>query len=127
MPSLRIKQFQAVHPCGGDAPTVASVPYDVINREEAAQIAKKNQDSFIRVVRSEVDLPASTNPYDLSVYKQARTNYDRLKKIGVLIKDKQAGLYLYRQIMDDHKQIGLVACCHVDDYNNRLIKRMWLG
>lgn len=123
MPSLRIKQFQAVHPCGGDAPTVASVPYDVINREEAAQIAKKNQDSFIRVVRSEVDLPASTNPYDLSVYKQARTNYDRLKKIGVLIKDKQAGLYLYRQIMDDHKQIGLVACCHVDDYNNRLIKK----
>ncbi len=122
MSTLRIKPFHAVHPCGGDAPNVASVPYDVVNREEAAAIACENEDSFIRVVRSEIDLP-SVCPYDETVYIQARKNYDRLKEIGALIKDKEAGLYLYRQIMGDHKQVGLVACCHVDDYNTGLIKK----
>jgi len=122
MSTLRIKPFRAVHPCGGDAPNVASVPYDVVNREEAAAIACENEDSFIRVVRSEIDLP-SVCPYDETVYIQARKNYDRLKEIGALIKDKEAGLYLYRQIMGDHKQVGLVACCHVDDYNTGLIKK----
>ncbi len=122
MSTLRIKPFQAVHPCGGDAPNVASVPYDVVNREESAAIAQKNDDSFIRVVRAEVDLP-DVDPYDDAIYIQARKNYDRLKEMGALIKDKEAGLYLYRQIMGDHKQVGLVACCHVDDYNNGLVKK----
>jgi len=123
MPKLRIRPFHAVHPCGSDAPNVASVPYDVINKEEAAEIAKGNEDSFIRVVRSEVDLPDDTSPYDEVVYKQARTNYERLKEIGALIKDNDAGIYLYRQIMGDHIQVGLVACCHVDDYNDGIIKK----
>ena len=123
MPKLRIRPFHAVHPCGSDAPNVASVPYDVINKEEAAEIAKGNEDSFIRVVRSEVDLPDDTSPYDEVVYQQARTNYERLKEIGALIKDNDAGIYLYRQIMGDHKQVGLVACCHVDDYNDGIIKK----
>jgi uncharacterized protein (DUF1015 family) len=122
MSTIRIKAFHAVHPCGGDAPKIASVPYDVVNREEAAAIAHGNEDSFMKVVRSEIDLPDAT-PYDDVVYEQARKNYDRLKDIGALIKDKEAGLYLYRQIMGDHKQVGLVACCHVDDYNNGLIKK----
>ncbi len=122
MSILRIKPFHAVHPCGGDAPNVASVPYDVVNREEAAAIAQGNEDSFMRVVRSEVDLP-DTSPYDDAIYIQARTNYDRLKEIGALIKDKEAGLYLYRQIMGAHKQVGLVACCHVNDYNNGFVKK----
>jgi uncharacterized protein (DUF1015 family) len=123
MSILRIRPFRAVHPCGGDAPIVASVPYDVVNRNEAAAIAISNEDSFIRVVRSEVDFPESTSPYDDAVYVKARVNFDRLKKTGALIKDKEPGLYLYRQILGDHHQIGLVACCHVDDYNNGLIKK----
>ena len=123
MSTLRIRPFRAVHPCGGDAPIVASVPYDVIDRKEATQLAKDNEDSFIRVVRSEVDLPEPTNPYDETVYKRARANYDRLKEIGALVTDQEAGLYLYRQVMGKHKQVGLVACCHVDDYTNGYIKR----
>jgi len=123
MKTLRIRPFHAVHPCGGDAPNIASVPYDVINREEAVEIAKENVDSFIRVVRSEVDFSDATSPYDEVVYQCARKNYDHLKEIGGLIKDEEAGIYLYRQIMGDHKQVGLVACCHVDDYNEGLIKK----
>jgi uncharacterized protein (DUF1015 family) len=123
MPTLRIKPFQAVHPTTSDATRVASVPYDVVNREEAAIIGKQNEDSFIRVVRSEIDLGLDVSPYDKAVYTKAKENYERLKEIGALVKDKEPSLYLYRQCMGEHHQVGIVACCHIDDYNNNIIKK----
>ncbi|MDP7005295.1 MAG: DUF1015 family protein [Phycisphaerales bacterium] len=123
MSRLRIRPFHAVHPTNSNAPKVASVPYDVINKEEAAQIGKENKDSFIHVVRSEIDLDDNCSPYDPSVYSKAKESYEKLLKDGTLIKDKTRSIYLYRQIMGSHHQVGLVACCHVDDYNNNLIKK----
>ncbi len=39
------------------------------------------------------------------------------------MKDKQPSLYLYRQCVGEHNQVGVVACCHVDDYNNNQIRK----
>ncbi|MDG1137338.1 MAG: DUF1015 domain-containing protein, partial [Phycisphaerales bacterium] len=123
MSNLRIRPFHAVHPTTSDATRVASVPYDVVNRAEAKDIGQANEDSFMHVVRSEIDLADEVPPYDGSVYLKAKENYERLREIGALVKDKQPSLYLYRQCMGDHHQVGLVACCHVDDYNNNLIRK----
>ncbi len=123
MSTLRIRPFHAVHPTTSEATRVASVPYDVVNREEARKIGQENEDSFIHVVRSEIDLDPDTSPYDEAVYTKAKNNYERLCEIGALVKDKEPSLYLYRQRMGDHDQVGLVACCHVDDYNNNLIRK----
>jgi len=112
-----------VYPTTSDATRVASVPYDVVNRLEAKTIGDNNEDSFIHVVRSEIDFCESVSPYDDSVYVKAKDNYERLREIGALVKDKKPSLYLYRQCMGDHHQVGLVACCHVDDYNNNLIRK----
>ena len=123
MRPLQIRPFRAVHPTASDAPKVASVPYDVVNREEASAIADINEDSFIRVVRSEVDLPAVCSPYDERVYQVAKKNYSRLRVSGALLKDETPSIYLYRQCMGDIHQVGLVACCHIDDYNNDKIRK----
>jgi len=123
MRPLQIRPFYAVYPTTSDAPKVASVPYDVVNRDEAAKIAEECEDSFMRVVRSEVGFPADCSPYDLRVYEEAKKNYDSLRDSGTLTKDSTQSLYLYRQCMGDHHQVGLVACCHVDDYNNNRIRK----
>mgnify|MGYP001257043310 CR=1 FL=1 len=123
MSGIQIKSFQAVHPNPSDAPRVASVPYDVISRLEASKIAAFNEDSFIRVVRSEIDFPNECSPYEEQIYKKARLNYEKLLEKGLLVKDSEAGIYLYRQCIDNHQQVGLVACCHVDDYNTNRIKK----
>ncbi len=123
MSHLRIRPFNAIYPTASDAARVASVPYDVVNRKEASAIGMQNEDSFMHVVRSEIDLPSETSPYNVSVYTKAKENLDRLLEIGALVKDKNPSLYLYRQCMGDHHQVGLVACCHVDDYNNNLIRK----
>ena len=123
IPNLRIRPFNAIYPTASDATRVASVPYDVVNREEASAIGNNNDLSFMHVVRAEIDLPLETSPYDDCVYTKAKENFDRLLEIGALVKDKKPSLYLYRQCMGDHHQVGLVACCHVDDYNNNVIRK----
>jgi len=42
----KIKPFRALRPTVELASHVASVPYDTVNREEAALLAEKNPDSF---------------------------------------------------------------------------------
>ena len=66
-----IRPFRAVRPLDKVAHLVASVPYDVVNREEAAELAKGNPLSFLRVTRSEIELNSSISPYDEEVYKKA--------------------------------------------------------
>lgn len=117
----RIKAFNALRPPAELAERVASVPYDVVNREEAAALAEGNTQSFLHVIRPDIDLPADTGAYEDVVYNTAKTNLDRLVAEGALQPDGEDCLFLYRQIMDGKSQVGLVCCSHVDDYENNLI------
>jgi uncharacterized protein (DUF1015 family) len=102
---------------------VAAVPYDVVNREEAAELARGNPYSFLHVGRSDIDLPESTDPHDPQIYAQARKTLERFVEQGVLVRDTRPALYLYRQIMDGRAQSGVVGCVHVDDYARDLIRK----
>lgn len=117
----RIKAFQALRPVPELAAKVASVPYDVVNREEAAALAAGNPLSFLHVVRPDIDFPPAKNPYDPDVYDKASENFQKLVSDGVLKRDPANCVYAYRQIMGGHSQVGIVCCCHIDDYENNLI------
>jgi uncharacterized protein (DUF1015 family) len=73
---------------------VAAVPYDVVNRDEAAELARDNPYSFLHVGRSDIDLPPETDPHDPLIYDQAREALDRFKAEGILVKDREPALYL---------------------------------
>lgn len=125
---LRVNPFKAVRPSTPElAQKIASVPYDVCNREEARQMAEGNPLSFLHVVRSEIDLPDDTDPYADVVYETARKNFHRLIEEGNLLNDDTPCVYLYRQTMErlgrTFSQAGVVACCHVEDYNKDIIKK----
>ncbi len=105
------------------ASRVASVPYDVVDRREAAELAGGNPHSFLHVGRSDIDLPEGTDPHDPRIYSQARRALDRLIADGVLIRDPEPTLYLYRQVMEGRTQTGVVGCVHVDDYETDVIRK----
>ena len=115
--------FRALHPAPAVAPRVASVPYDVVNTEEARALAAKEPLSFLRVTRSEVDLPADTNPYADAVYAQAVANFEDLKRAAPMQLDDEPSLYFYRLTMGGHVQVGLAGCFSVDEYDRGLIKK----
>ncbi|MDD5676652.1 MAG: DUF1015 family protein [Kiritimatiellae bacterium] len=120
---MRINPFPAWRPAASAAAKVASVPYDVVDRTEAAALARNNPLSFLRVTRSEIELPESTSPYADEVYAQAREHFMALQQRGTLMREQGSALYIYRQIRQGHAQRGIVACCHADDYAANLIKK----
>ncbi len=119
---MKVKAFKAWRPAADKVEQVASVPYDVVDTAGAAALAAGNPDSFLHVVRAEIDLPEGTNPYSDEVYAQAKANLRRLMDDGVLIREEEPALYLYSQQMGDHLQYGIVASCHIEDYENGKIK-----
>ncbi len=120
---MRLNPFRAVRPRPDLAAQVAAVPYDVVNRAEAAALARGNPHSFLHVGRSDIDLPEDVDPYDPRIYRRAREALDKLLADGTLLQDSRPGLFLYRQVMDGRTQTGVVGCVHVDDYERDLIRK----
>jgi len=118
-----IHPFSALRPPAEKAKQVSSVPYDVVNSEEAAALAKGNPLSFLHVSRPEIDLPPGTDLYSDAVYRKALENYQKLIAECPLQTEDVPSLYLYRLIMGEHEQIGVVACCSVDEYDQDLIRK----
>ncbi len=118
-----VKPFAALRPAKDKVDKVASLPYDVMNREEAKEMAKGNPFSFLRIVRSEIDLPNSVDAYDTKVYETARKNLETFQEDGILVQDSKPMYYVYRQIMDGRPQTGFVACTSIDEYISDKIKK----
>jgi uncharacterized protein (DUF1015 family) len=120
---MRLNPFCALRPPAELVARVAAVPYDVVSRDEAAALAQGNPHSFLHVGRSDIDLPADTDPHDPRIYATARANLERFVAEGTLIRDREPGLFLYRQEMDGRAQTGIVGCVHVDDYEHDVIRK----
>lgn len=118
-----IRAFNALRPPEVRAAEVASVPYDVVNTEEARALASGNPMSFLHVSRPEIDLPEGTDIYSDIVYGKAGENFQELIKRCPLVQEKEPSIYLYRLLMGQHGQIGIVACCSVDEYDSNLIRK----
>jgi uncharacterized protein (DUF1015 family) len=118
-----LRKFKALRPKKGLEDKVASYPYDVLDSDEARELVKDNDYSFLHVVKPEVDLPAGTDLYSQEVYDKARENLDRFIQNGILIQEDSPRLYIYRQIMEGREQYGIVGCVSVDDYDNDVIKK----
>ncbi len=118
-----IHPFRALRPAPERAADVSSVPYDVVSAEEAGELAKNNPLSFLHVTRSEIDLPAGTDPYSAAVYAKARENLAALRGAAPLIVDGQPAVYLYRLRMSGHEQTGVAACFSLDEYDRGVIKK----
>ena len=118
-----IRPFRALRPPAERAQSVASVPYDVVNTAEARALANGNALSFLHVSRPEIDLPPGTDIYSDAVYKKAVENFEKLIAECPLEKEAEPSLYLYRLIMGHHQQVGIVACCSIDEYDNNTIRK----
>src|SRR4029453_3485280 len=118
-----IHPFRALRPTPENAAAVSSVPYDVVSTEEARELADGNPLSFLRVSRSEIDLPPHIDPYSSGVYARARRNFDTLRQAAPLVVEEQPTLYFYRLRMGSHEQTGVAGCFSVDEYEHDVIRK----
>ena len=116
-----IRPFQALRPPTEKASAVSAVPYDVVNTEEARQLAADNPLSFLHVSRPEIDLEDTVDPYSDAVYQKAAENFEALKLKAPLTLESSPSLYIYLLQMGEHSQSGIAACCSVDEYDQNVI------
>jgi len=118
-----VRPFMGIRPKKELASVVASLPYDVMDREEAKKMAEGNPKSFLHIVRSEIDMEDSVDIHHDSVYDKARENLDRFIDEKTIVQDQEPRLYIYRQIMNGRVQTGIVGCTSIDEYESGIIKR----
>jgi len=118
-----IHPFRALRPKKELASKVASLPYDVMNSEEAREMAAGNPYSFLHVVKPEINLEPGVNLYDDVVYQAGADALRRMVTEGTLHKEVDPALYVYQQAWNGHVQTGLVCGTHADEYDADRIKK----
>ena len=118
-----LKPFRAVRPADERAKRIASLPYDVMDREEARAAVKKEPLSFLRVTRPDAAFPDDVESYGDAVYKKALDVFLEYQGNGLLVSDAAPCFYIYRQKMGSHEQTGLVAAAAAEEYRAGAIKK----
>jgi uncharacterized protein (DUF1015 family) len=118
-----VKPFRGLRPPRDIAKDLACLPYDVMNSEEAAEMAEGKECSLLHITRSEIDLPPETDTHSDAVYVKSAENFRIWQERGWLVQDKKPKYYIYAQTMNGRTQYGIVGCAAVSDYLNGIIKK----
>lgn len=118
----KIKPFNAFRPPKELVSKIAAPPYDVISSEEAREYCKGNPLSFLHISKPEIDFEIGHPLYDDSVYKKGAENLKLFIEKRYLLRDEKPSFYIYRQIMGEHSQDGLVCLASVKEYEEGKIK-----
>ena len=118
-----IRPFQAYRPAAGLESEIAALPYDVYNREEAAEEVKKHPGSFLAIDRAETQFAPEVDTYADCVYEKAHDLLWQWIREGRFVREDKPCYYIYEQVMEGRSQKGIVACASIDDYQNQVIKK----
>ena len=118
-----IRPFQGLRPKPELVQKVASPPYDVLNSQEARELAKDNPMSFLHVVKAEIDFGPDIDTHSDQVYKKGAENLQKFLRDGILFQDASPCFYIYQITMGSHTQLGLMLGASVDEYEKGFIKK----
>ncbi|MFY0696985.1 MAG: DUF1015 domain-containing protein [Balneola sp.] len=116
-----VKSFKAWRPKPESAKNIISVPYDVINTDEARELARNKPDSFLHVIRPEIDLPESLDIHAEEVYQKGAENLSKLLDSEHFVQEEKDALYVYKLNWRGRSQSGIFGCVSVAEYDNEII------
>lgn len=118
-----VKPFKGLRPPQKIASDLACLPYDVMNSEEAAQMAAGKECSLLHITRAEIDCASGTDIHSEEVYLKSLQNFTEFQSKGFLVQDEEAKFYIYAQTMNGRTQYGIVGAALCEDYNTGIIKK----
>jgi uncharacterized protein (DUF1015 family) len=118
-----VKPFRGLRPPRAIVKDLACLPYDVMNTQEAREMAAGKECSLLHITRSEIDFPNDIDTHSEAVYNKSVANFTKWQKKGWLVQDEEPKFYIYAQTMKGRTQYGIVGCASIDDYLNGIIKK----
>ena len=79
-----IKPFQGYRPPSDMASSVSSPPYEVMTSVEARDMVQGNPDSFLRVIKPEIDFTPENEPKGDSLHEHGAENLQRYNKVSAI-------------------------------------------
>lgn len=117
----KVHPFRALRPVPDKAPAIASVPYDVINTSEARKLAAGKPESFLHIIRPEIDLEEGIDEHADAVYDKGAANLRAYAQSAISVQEATPALYVYRIVMGGRGQTGLFGCVAVSEYDDNTI------
>ncbi len=118
-----VKPFHGLRPPASIVKDLSCLPYDVMNRDEAATMANGKEVSLLHITRSEIDCSETVDIHSEQVYNTSVENFKKFQERGWLLQDSEAKFYIYAQTMNGRTQYGIVGAASIDDYFNGIIKK----
>jgi uncharacterized protein (DUF1015 family) len=119
---VKVKPFAGYMPNKDLAEKIVSLPYDVLDRQEARKLAENIDCCFYRVNKPEIEFPDEVSPYDKCIYEKGKANLEEFIEKGYLYKDDCKRMYIYGMKMGDHQQYGIICMSSIEDYEDGKIK-----
>ena len=98
-----IHSFKAIRPNPPHAAEVSCPPYDVVSTAEARVLAEGRPESYLHVIRPEIDFSPETDPYGDEIYLHGRDELGRLLAQGLLLEDDEPSMFVYRLVRDGRR------------------------
>jgi uncharacterized protein (DUF1015 family) len=117
-----IKPIQGVRPVRDKAHLVVSRALYTYKKHFLQAKMEENPFTFLHVIQPEQEENATTKPYSLERFKLVGKKYNDFKKEKILVKDTKPAFYIYCQLKNKDRYIGIIGGSSVDDYNKGLIK-----
>ncbi len=118
-----IKPFKAIRPTRDKAYLVATRPFYAYNKEVLHAKLNHNPYTFLHVINPEFHTDDKTQPNTPERFQKIRNKFVEFINEGIFMQEEKESYYLYRQTVEGHEYIGLIAGASVDQYNSGHIKK----
>jgi len=118
-----VKPFCALKPAKHLQASVVTRPLENYSTGEIKQIAAENPNSFLHLINPELDNPYLRGTKQELIYKKISENLESFIEHGVIVKQEEPAMYVYRVIHDGLIQTGIWTLTHIEDYLNGGIKK----
>lgn len=119
----KIVPFKALRPVRDKVHLVATRPYYSYKKNVLKAKLEDNPYTFLRIINPEFGTTVKTKPNSKERFDLVSEKYREFIEEGILIKDREQHIYIYRQTKADHEFTGIVAGASVQEYEDDLIKK----
>tara|TARA_B110000116_G_C16796319_1_gene566970 strand:+ start:2340 stop:3554 length:1215 start_codon:yes stop_codon:yes gene_type:complete len=117
---VKVRPFKAIRPVRDKAHLFATRSYLTYSKETLKEKLENNPYTFLHIINPEYK--KKNRKKGVEKFKLVKQKFEEFEKSGILKKEEEKILYLYRQRSKSHVFEGIIAACSVDDYINGVIK-----
>ena len=117
-----IAKFKALRPIRDKVHLVATRPYYSYKNNVLKAKLESNPFTFLHIINPEFGNQTKTKPNSEERFSLVKEGYKKFKDQGILVQDKEAHIYLYKQTSTNHSCIGVIAGASVQEYLDKKIK-----